>query len=147
MKQDNQVIAEIYDLKRRYKENPEIVKAGEARKYQRKLLNIESNESDKLYNELEQIFNQIRKRNQQRTREQDLITSVEDIIQRYIKGHCELPDRKIRKLKKALYTYEPHRGAKLNKKKKKKTQKKNPKIKKTKIKKNIKIDPLIYLEN
>ena len=78
------------------------------------MLNIESSESDELYNELHQIFNQIRERNQQRTREQDLLTSVEDIIQRYIKGYCELPDRKIRSLKKALYTYEPQRGAKLN---------------------------------
>ena len=114
MKQDSQIIAEIYDLKRRYKENPEIVKAGKARKYQQKLLNIESSESDELYNELYQIFNQIRERNQQRTREKDLITSVEDIIQRYIKGHCELPDRKIRSLKKALYNHKPKRGAKLN---------------------------------
>src|ERR1044072_1887012 len=114
MKQDNQVIAEIYDLKRRYKENPEIVKAGEAQKYQKKLLNIESNESDELYNELHQIFNQIRERNQQRTREKDLITSVEDIIQRYIKSHCELSDRKIRSLKKTLYNHEPQRGARLN---------------------------------
>src|ERR1044071_3678958 len=114
MKQDSQIIAEIYDLKKRYKENPEIIKAGEARKYQRKLLNIESSESDELYNELHQIFNQIRERNQQRTREKDLITSIEDIIQRYIKGHCELSDRKIRSLKKALYNYEPQRGAKLN---------------------------------
>ena len=114
MKQDDQIIAEIYDLKRRYKENPEIVKAGEVRKYQRKLLNIESNESDELYNELHQIFNQIRERNQQRTREKDLIANVEDIIQRYIKGHCELPDRKIRSLKKALYNQEPQRGARLN---------------------------------
>ena len=114
MKQDSQIIAEIYDLKRRYKENPEIVKAGEARKYQRKLLNIETSESDELYNELHQIFNQIRERNQQRTKEKDLITSVEDIIQRYIKEHCELPDRKIRSLKKALYNYEPQKGAKLN---------------------------------
>src|ERR1043165_5422979 len=80
MKQDIQIIAEIYDLKRRYKENPEIVKAGEARKYQRKLLNIETNESDELYNELHQIFNQIRERNQQRTKEKDLIANVEDII-------------------------------------------------------------------
>ena len=114
MKQDSQIIAEIYDLKRRYRENPEIVKAGEARKYQKKLLNIETNESDELYNELHQIFNQIRERNQQRTQEKDLISTVEDIIQRYIKGHCELPDRKIRNLKKALYNYKPQRGAKLN---------------------------------
>ena len=77
------------------------MKAGEVRKYQRKLLNIEGSESDNLYNELHQIFNKIRERNQQRTKEKDLITSVEDIIQRYIKGHCELPDRKIRSLKKA----------------------------------------------
>jgi len=114
MKQDSQIIAEIYDLKRRYRENPEIVKAREARKYQRKLLKIETNESDELYNELHQIFNQIRERNQQRTQEKDLISGVEDIIQRYIKGHCELPDRKIRNLKKVLYNYEPQRGAKLN---------------------------------
>ena len=83
------------------------MKAGEARKYQRKLLNIETSESDKLYNELHQIFNQIRERNQQRTKEKDLITNVEDIIQRYIKGHYELLDRKLRSLKKALYNYEP----------------------------------------
>ena len=114
MKQNSQIIAEIYDLKRRYKENPEIVKVGEPQKYQKKLLNIESSESDELYNELHQIFNQIRERNQQRTGEKDLISSVEDIIQRYIKGHCELSDRKIRNLKKALYNYEPRRGAELN---------------------------------
>jgi len=114
MKQDSQIIVEIYDLKRRYEENSEILKAKEARKYQGKLLNIETSESDKLYNELHQIFNQIRERNQQRTREKDLITGVEDIIQKYIKGHCELPDRKLRSLKKALYNHEPQRGAKLN---------------------------------
>src|ERR1044071_9035771 len=114
MKQDSQIIAEIYNLKRRYKENPEIVKAGEAQKYQRRLLNIKTSESDELYNELHQIFNQIRERNQQRTREKDLIMNVKDIIQRYIKGHCKLSDRKIRSLKKALYNQEPQRGAKLN---------------------------------
>ena len=107
MKQDDQIIAKVYEFKRRYKEDPEKVKAGEAQKYKRKLLEIESHESDELFEKLYQIFNQIRERNKQKTGEKDLIASVEDIIQRYIKGHCELSDRKIRSLKKVLYNYKP----------------------------------------
>ena len=104
-KENQQKILNTKEVIRKYQENPLSIKGGQIQKQKKKIANIEAVESDKIYEQLYQIVEEIRKENREGIRYKALQEEIKDHINRHIRNWEELLDKTIREYRKALYQY------------------------------------------
>src|ERR1043165_2108094 len=99
-KEDQHKLLIAKELIRKYQTNPLSVKGGQIQKQKKKIIGIESIESDQLFEQLHQIVEEIRQENREGTRYQGIKEKIKEHVRQYTRGQKELSDETIREYKK-----------------------------------------------
>src|ERR1043165_1866075 len=102
-KEDQHKLLIAKELIRKYQTNPLSIKGGQIQKQKKKIAEIESIESDQLFEQLHQIVEEIRRENREGTRYKKIKEEIKEYIGQYTRNQRELSDRTIREHRKTLY--------------------------------------------